>query len=197
VIKLTLANILTLSRLFMAPIFLVFALSESATGMTAAVIIFAVAALTDWLDGLLARAYDDVTEQGAFLDPLADKVLTITAFVVLYMVDVMPLCILIVIVIRYFVTTVMRSLADQKGMRMKTSWNAKLKTFLQMIIIVYGLTLMWLSLNATTTEFREGAQRLLYGDVTWVILLGITLLTVLTLIEYVVHNRQLFRSSGG
>ena len=195
-IKLTLANILTLSRFFLAPIFLIFALSESAEGVTAAVLIFAFAALTDWLDGWLARAYDDETELGAFLDPIADKVLTTSAFVVFYMIDVMPLWMLIVIVIRDFATTVMRSVAEQRGTVMKTSWNAKLKTFAQMVFIVYALSLMWLTFNASSEKGRSSAQDLLHGDITWTVLFGITVLTVLTLVEYIIHNKQLFRKAS-
>jgi CDP-diacylglycerol---glycerol-3-phosphate 3-phosphatidyltransferase len=193
VIQLTFANILTLSRLFLAPIFLVFALTETAESITIAIVIFGIAAFTDWLDGVLARSYEEVTEQGAFLDPLADKVLTTMAFVAFYIVDIMPLWMLIVIVARDFGTTVLRSIADQKGKRIITSWNAKLKTFLQMLFIVYALVLMWLTFNADDPTIRTNATQLLRGDVTWFIIFGITTLTVLTMIEYLIHYRDLFR----
>ena len=191
-IQLTLANILTLSRLFLAPIFLVFALSETPVGVTTAVIIFFIAAVTDWFDGMLARRYGEATEQGAFLDPLADKVLTSSAFVVLYILDIMPLWMLIIIIARDFVTTVMRVLADERGTRMGTSWNAKLKTFLQMVFIAYALTLLWLMHSGWSSDLRGTANDWLFSDVTWVLLLGLTMLTVLTLVEYVVQNRSLF-----
>ena len=188
---LTVANILTVSRLFLAPIFLVFALSDDATGVTVAAIIFAV---KDWLDGFSARAYGQVTEQGEFLDPLADKVLTTSAFVAFYMLDIMPLWMVLVIIIRDFGITVMRSVADQRGTPMKTSWHAKVKTFLQMLVIVYVLGLLWWSLNAPNDEkYPQLAHDILYSDLTYIPLLVLTLLTMWTAIEYVWTNRSLFR----
>ncbi len=191
---LTVANILTVSRLFLAPIFLVFALSDDATGVTVAAIIFAVAAVTDWLDGFSARAYGQVTEQGEFLDPLADKVLTTSAFVAFYMLDIMPLWMILVIIVRDFGITVMRSIADQRGTPMKTSWHAKVKTFLQMLVIVYVIGLLWWSLNAPHDEqYPQLAHDILYSDWTYIPLLVLTLLTMWTAIEYVWTNRSLFQ----
>ena len=89
--KFTWANIVTLLRLFLAPVFLVIVLMGNGEHLVMALFVFAIAALTDWFDGILARRYGEVTPHGAFLDPLADKVLTTSAFVALYMYDVVPL----------------------------------------------------------------------------------------------------------
>ena len=78
----TIANILTICRIFMAPMFLVMMLTNTTWGIITGYFVFAIAALTDWFDGYLARKYGEETEQGEFLDPLADKVLTTTAFIV-------------------------------------------------------------------------------------------------------------------
>ena len=190
---LTLANVLTVSRLFLAPIFLVFCLSEDATGITVAVILFAVAAITDWLDGYSARAYGQVTEQGEFLDPLADKVLTTSAFVAFYMLDIMPLWMVLIIIVRDFGVTAMRSIADQRGTPMITSWNAKVKTFIQMVVIVYILGLLWYAYNTGDTVYPTFAHDLLYSNATYIPLLILTLLTLWTAIEYVISNREIFQ----
>ncbi len=190
--KMTLANILTLSRLFIAPIFLVFALSENPTGITIALILFAFAAISDWGDGYLARKYGEVTEQGEFLDPLADKVLTTSAFVTFYMLDVVPLWMVIVIVLRDFGTTVMRSIADERGHHITTSFHAKIKTFLQMTFIVYGLILLWMSYHLGP-DGRSWAFDLLYSDWTYGLMLLITAITVWTALEYLVSNRGILK----
>ena len=194
---LTVANILTVSRLFLAPIFLVFALSDDPTGVTVAVILFGVAAITDWLDGFSARAYGQVTEQGEFLDPLADKVLTTSAFVAFYMLDIMPLWMVLVIIVRDFGITAMRSVADQRGTPMKTSWHAKVKTFLQMVVIVYVLGLLWFAQNLPNDQWGAVLPReLLYSNATYIPLLVLTLLTIWTAVEYAWTNRTLFRTAS-
>ncbi|MBP7093059.1 MAG: CDP-diacylglycerol--glycerol-3-phosphate 3-phosphatidyltransferase [Candidatus Kapabacteria bacterium] len=190
--KFTLANIITLSRLFIAPIFLVCILSDSPFAVTAAIVLFIVGAATDWLDGYLARRYGEVTDHGIFLDPLADKVLTTSAFVALFLIDVMPLWMVIVIVVRDFGTTAMRSIADDRGTIMQTSYAAKVKTFLQMGFIIYALILYWLAVAGPVDGTRLTAHQTLYSTVTYYIEFGITLLTIYTAVMYVFTNRHLF-----
>ncbi len=191
--RMTIANLLTVSRLFIAPMFLAFILTETAFGMSAAAILFFIGALTDWFDGYLARKYGEESELGKFLDPLADKVLTSTAFVSFYIVDVMPLWMLVVIVLRDFGTTAMRSFAEEKGKPIVTSRNAKVKTFIQMVFISYALFLMWLSKTWTDVAIMKSANNLLYSSSTYYILLGITLFTLWTAVEYVFTNPYLFK----
>ncbi|HLP28991.1 MAG TPA: CDP-diacylglycerol--glycerol-3-phosphate 3-phosphatidyltransferase [Candidatus Didemnitutus sp.] len=190
--KFTLANIITLSRLFIAPIFLVCILSDSPVTVTAAIVLFVIGAATDWLDGFLARRYGEVTDHGIFLDPLADKVLTTSAFVALFLIDVMPLWMVIVIVVRDFGTTAMRSIADDRGTIMQTSYVAKVKTFLQMGFIVYALVLYWLVVAGPNDATRVTAHTTLYSTATYYAEFGITILTIYTAIMYVLTNRNLF-----
>ncbi|MCX6139556.1 MAG: CDP-diacylglycerol--glycerol-3-phosphate 3-phosphatidyltransferase [Candidatus Kapabacteria bacterium] len=191
--KFTLANIVTLSRLFIAPVFLVCILSQSVSAITIALILFAIGAGTDWLDGFLARRYGEVTEHGMFLDPLADKVLTISAFVALFLLHIMPLWMVIIIVLRDFLTTAMRSIADDSGTYMITSFSAKVKTFLQMTFIVYALVLYWIAKAFDGSNASVQASITLYSGVTFFAILSITLLTIYTGIMYVSSNRHLFR----
>jgi CDP-diacylglycerol--glycerol-3-phosphate 3-phosphatidyltransferase len=188
----TFANIVTLLRLFLAPIFLLCILADDAALITAGIIIYVVAAWTDWLDGYLARRFGEVTDHGVFLDPLADKVLTTMAFIALFLLDVMPLWMVIVFVVRDFGTTALRSIADDKGTVMQTSYAAKVKTFLQMIFIAYALILHWLARTAGDGGVRFEAAALLYGSSTYIIMVGLTLLTLYTLVMYLFTNRNLF-----
>lgn len=190
--KFTIANIVTLSRLFIAPIFLVCILAESTANITAALILFAVGAGTDWLDGFLARRYGEVTDHGVFLDPLADKVLTTTAFVALFLLDIMPLWMLIIIVIRDFGTTALRSIADDRGTTMVTSRAAKVKTFLQMLFICYALLLYWLTKTWDDEVVRQWAQTTLFSTHTYIAIFLITMLTIFTAVMYTITNRHLF-----
>ena len=185
----TLANIVTISRLFLAPVFLVCILIDSPTAVTWSVVIYLVAALTDWLDGYLARKFGEVTSHGVFLDPLADKVLTTSAFIALVVHDIVPLWMVVVIIVRDFGVTAMRSIADDRGMAMQTSYAAKVKTFSQMIVIAWALILFWLHKQSPSSpEYLY----LLSSEVTGVAMLIVTLLTIYTAIHYIIVNRRIF-----
>lgn len=190
---LTTANIITVARLFIAPIFLVFMMSDAPWALTVAVLLFVVGAFSDWLDGWIARKLGEVTPQGEYLDPLADKVLTTAAFVVFTIRDIMPFWMLLVIILRDFGTTALRSIATDRGLAMKTSNGAKVKTFLQMCFIVYALSLLWLRGNAPTSDIATQSGHLLYGDITYAVILLITLFTLWTLVAYILSNRHLLR----
>lgn len=185
----TLANIVTISRLFLAPVFLVCILIDSPTAVTWSVVIYVVAALTDWLDGFLARRYGEVTSHGVFLDPLADKVLTTSAFIALVVHDIVPLWMVVVIIIRDFGVTAMRSIADDRGMMMQTSYAAKVKTFSQMVVIAWALVVFWLHKHDPASPTYA---YLLSSDVTGVAMFGVTILTIYTAVHYVIVNRRIF-----
>ncbi|MFM8771091.1 MAG: CDP-diacylglycerol--glycerol-3-phosphate 3-phosphatidyltransferase [Candidatus Kapaibacterium sp.] len=191
--KFTYANIVTLSRFFMAPIFLIFMISDTPAGIIVALIIFVLAALSDWLDGYLARKYGEVTDHGVFLDPLADKVLTTSAFVALYMLDIMEMWLLVVIVLRDFGTTAMRSIADDRGMTMKTSRVAKVKTFLQMVVIIIAVLCVAIHRSAPPDSQLRGYASMIiaFGGITAGLLL-VTLLSIYSLIQYIIVNKRLF-----
>ncbi|MBU3678440.1 MAG: CDP-diacylglycerol--glycerol-3-phosphate 3-phosphatidyltransferase [Candidatus Kapabacteria bacterium] len=191
--KFTYANIVTLSRFFMAPIFLIFMLSDSPAGTIIALIVFVLAALSDWLDGYLARKYGEVTDHGVFLDPLADKVLTTSAFVALYMLNIMDMWMLVVIVLRDFATTAMRSIADDRGMTMQTSKVAKVKTFLQMVVIIIAVLCLAIHRAAPVNSQLWGYASfvLVYGWITAGLLL-VTALSIYSLFQYIIVNRRLF-----
>lgn len=190
---LTTANILTISRIFIAPLFLVLILMDSAWGMHVAVVLYILGAITDYLDGLVARRYGQMTELGTELDPLADKILTTMAWIAFFMLDIMPLWMVIVIVVRDFGTTVLRTYASSQGRPIITSSRAKWKTFLQMLFIAYALCMIWLVRTRVVEAWVYDAHRLLYSDWTKRAIFLITALTLYTAIEYVITNRDVFR----
>jgi Phosphatidylglycerophosphate synthase len=111
------------------------------------VLIFFIAVITDWYDGWYARKYKSITKTGIFLDPLADKILTSTAFIFFYLKNIFPLWMLITIITRDVVITLLRSYDEYYGVTLKTSFNAKVKTFVQMtyifLILIIGLILTY------------------------------------------------------
>jgi CDP-diacylglycerol--glycerol-3-phosphate 3-phosphatidyltransferase len=100
-----------------------------------AVLIFLLAAATDWLDGFLARRRDEVTDLGKLLDPIADKLLTVSAFIALVELDLAPAWMIVVIVGREFAVSGMRSIASTRGVVIAASRWGKLKTVSQVVAI--------------------------------------------------------------
>ncbi len=134
--EMNLPNKLTLLRVFMIPVFLlVLFLAPEPVNRYVAVIIFIVASLTDMLDGKIARKYNLVSNFGKFMDPLADKLLVMSALVSMVALEDLAAWVVIVILAREFAITGFRTLAMEANIVMAASWWGKVKTTTQMIMI--------------------------------------------------------------
>jgi len=138
VFPLNLPNVLTLLRILAAPVVVVALLGETPNGDALAAGVFALAALTDGLDGYFARSRDAVTTFGKLMDPVADKLLIAAALVSLVSLDRLAAWVAMVIIAREFAVTVMRAIAVERGIVIAASWMGKLKTVLQ-IAAVFAL----------------------------------------------------------
>lgn len=145
-----LPNQLTVLRIIMIPIFILVLvlpidLGTLTVGTTQlenthliAAILFAAASITDWLDGKIARSRGLVTNFGKFADPLADKMLVMTAFIMLVELDKAPGWVVSIIVCRELAVTGLRLLlVEQSGEVMAAAWPGKIKTATQMVSIIF------------------------------------------------------------
>lgn len=150
-----LPNTLTLVRMFLVPLLVVVLLTEfegrQILGMPKEIAgagIFAIASITDWLDGYLARRRRQVTWLGQMLDPIADKLLTSAAFISLVQLDLAQAWMVALIIGREFAITALRSLAYTKGITIPASPLGKIKMVSQvtaiLLLIVGGGPLPWL-----------------------------------------------------
>jgi CDP-diacylglycerol--glycerol-3-phosphate 3-phosphatidyltransferase len=144
-----LPNSLTLGRMFLVPLLVVVLLTEFEGRMIAGIPkelvgagIFAIASLTDWLDGYLARRRRQVTWLGQMLDPIADKLLTSAAFISLVQLDLAPAWMVALIIGREFAVTALRSLAYARGITIPASPLGKIKMASQVTAILL-LILGW------------------------------------------------------
>jgi CDP-diacylglycerol--glycerol-3-phosphate 3-phosphatidyltransferase len=138
-------NRLTLTRILLAPVFMVFFLLEGVWPRLVALIIFVIASITDLADGWIARKYNITTGFGKFMDPLADKILASIALISFVMLDYARAWLVFPIIIREFFIMGLRSLAAYKGMMITPTWWAKFKTFMQMFTI--GAILLYVNLQ--------------------------------------------------
>jgi CDP-diacylglycerol--glycerol-3-phosphate 3-phosphatidyltransferase len=168
---LNLPNQLTVLRLGMCGLLLISMSFPWPYAATAALLIFALASLTDWLDGAIARARHLVTDLGKLLDPLADKILVTAALVSLVERQVAPMWMVVVIIAREFLITGLRIIAAHKQKILAAEWVGKHKTISQIVAILVSLG--WLSLgefglgHTPLAHLLGAAQRPLY----WIALL--------------------------
>ncbi|GBG96459.1 CDP-diacylglycerol--glycerol-3-phosphate 3-phosphatidyltransferase [Lactococcus termiticola] len=142
-----LPNQLTILRIFMIPIFIILLyiprgahLGETYVSWIVAAVVFALASFTDWLDGYLARKWHVVSNFGKFADPLADKMLTMTAFALLIMLHMAPAWVVAIIICRELAVTGLRLLlVEQGGTVLAAAMPGKIKTATQMLAIIFLL----------------------------------------------------------
>ena len=124
-------NLLTLGRIALIPVFLALLTYENRRNSFLAAAVYSVAALSDWLDGWLARVSGKVTTLGKFLDPLADKVIVLSALVMLVRLGRAPVWVVVVIVAREFLISGLRTIAVSEGLVISASQGGKWKTRLR------------------------------------------------------------------
>ena len=177
-----LPNKLTVLRVIMVPFFVFFMLTDvgGAANKWIALVIFAVASLTDMLDGKIARARGLVTNFGKFMDPLADKLLVSAAMICLIENGKLAAWIVIIIISREFIISGFRLVASDNGIVIAASYWGKFKTTFQMLMIVVlimdlggifdtiGTVLIWVSLA----------------------------LTIISLVDYIAKNKEVLTRGG-
>lgn len=146
----TTANQITMVRIAMIPFFIYFALQGGNTNIAIALALFCVASFTDFLDGYVARKYNQVSDFGKFVDPLADKLLVTAALVIFVQHGWTPAWMVFVILAREFIITSLRNVAAAKGTVMAAAWSGKVKTCVQIAGIVVILVLDLLAPTGTS-----------------------------------------------
>ena len=169
----TTASKITLARVAMIPAFMVtmyLSGGESGLWMYISLAIFIIASLTDFIDGYIARHYNQTTDFGKFLDPLADKLLTIAAMAMFCEWGVFPAWALMIILTREVAVTGLRLIAVQKGNVIAAGWSGKVKTASTMV----GLCIMMA---------LPGIEIL-----SWIVIFVIVATTLYSGVEYFVQN---------
>ena len=174
-----LPNKLTIFRVILIPFFVVLLLFDlTAYDKWIALAIFIVASLTDFLDGHIARKYNLVTNFGKFMDPLADKLLVCSAMICLEELSRIPAWVVIIIIAREFIISGFRLVASDNGVVIAASYWGKFKTVFQIVMIC--LMIADLPSLALVTQI-----------VMWVAVV----LTVVSLVDYLLKNKDVMREN--
>lgn len=172
-----LPNKLTMFRVVLIPFFVVLLLVDiTPYDNWIALVIFIVASLTDLLDGKIARKYNLVTNFGKFMDPLADKLLVCSALICLVEMERIAAWMVIVIIAREFIISGFRLVASDNGVVIAASYWGKFKTTFQMVMIC----LMIADLEALSV-------------VTTIVTWAAVILTVVSLVDYLIKNKDVMQ----
>ncbi len=188
-----LPNKLSLLRIFLIPVFIFFFLADFIPfGKIIATAIFIIAALTDMLDGKIARKYNLVTNLGKLLDPIADKLLVISGLLLVVCDFTIPhpygVLIAIVIIGRELLISAFRQIAATQNIVMAADMFGKLKTVTQVIALPMLFVLSYLTYNVSI----DATALLVCQIIAWVFIGLATLFTVLSGVNYIVKNKQVF-----
>lgn len=184
-INLNTPNRLTLLRIVLIPVFVVFALLRAQWAQYVALLIYILACITDMLDGRIARARNLVTNFGKFADPIADKLLVMSALVVLVASKRMPAWVCIVMLAREFIISGLRLVAAGNGRVIAAGKLGKLKTVFQM-----SATIALMLLVPVTGKALLGRFGVVLANVLMYIA---TVLTIVSGAEYILNNRDCIR----
>lgn len=137
--NMNLPNKLTVIRILAIPLFLIFLYISKGVFRFLPLLIFAAAAITDAIDGYIARRDNLITDFGKFMDPLADKLLTASAFIAFVEIGYLSSWVVVLIISREFLVSGFRTLAASKGVTIAANNWGKVKTIFQMILIIVVL----------------------------------------------------------
>ncbi len=159
-------NLMTLGRIACIPVFLALLSYESRRNSFLAALVFAAAAISDWLDGWLARVSNKVTTLGKFLDPLADKIIVLSALVMLVRLGRVPVWVVVIILARELLISGLRTIAMSEGLEIAASRGGKWKTSLQLsgiiaLMVHYHFAIDYL-FGTVVTDFHTVGLTLLY-----------------------------------
>lgn len=186
-------NQLTALRIILTPVFILLLFSTGYLNKLLALIVFIIASVTDAYDGHIARKFNVVSSWGKFLDPLADKILVLSAFVAFWYMGFLPLWMLIFIALRDIVITSLRLWMVSRDTSLTTSNFGKSKTAAQMVGIHVVLVFLVLQSWNLFTFLHPALGWIRENYLIWVLMFVVTLLTVSSGIHYLYINRQIIK----
>lgn len=185
------ANRLTISRIILTFIFMFFLFCKGLAAKSAAFVIFSLAALSDYLDGRIAKQRNIISDFGKFMDPVADKILVLAAFAAFVQMNLIEAWMLVIIIARELLITSLRLFALNKGRVLAASSSGKHKTVFQMLVIF--LILGFILLKETMLRFFtwNPAWEVLFDRGIYILMGVVVGLTLYSGVSYLWENRKI------
>ena len=190
--KMNLPNKLTMLRVFLIPVFVIaFIFDDKCTyvfnftnfnitlNRLISAIVFVVASITDYYDGKIARKYNLITNFGKLMDPLADKMLVVTALILLTHTGEVHYLITLIVVLREIIISSIRLIAVEQNIVIAASYYGKIKTATQMVAIILLL-------------FNIHNINIIFYNIVYFILYFSTVFVIISLIDYIIKNKKVF-----
>ena len=187
-----LPNLLSLIRIVLTPLFIILLFSDVPNAKFFALLVFAIAAITDAYDGYLARKYNQITPEGKFLDPLADKILVLSAFISFAFIGIIDFWMVGVIIFRDSFITGLRWIISNRGFEFVTTNISKYKTALQLALII--LTLIFLTFEGLSiVELTPTLKLIRHYNIIYILTLLTAIFTAYTGVVYLYTNRIIIK----
>ena len=184
-----LSNKLTITRIILTFVFMFFLFSKGVYAKSAALAVFALASFTDYYDGYLARKTGQITNLGKILDPIADKVLVLAAFLVLVQMGIIEAWMVVVIIMREFFITGVRLVAMSRGIVLAAEQGGKHKTVSQVVAIF--LMLIFLVAKEASISTWTPALEIWFKRIIFYIMFVVVILTVTSAVSFLKKNEKL------
>lgn len=201
------ANILTMSRILVTPLYLIFIFRPELWAKWTAGLLFAWGAISDYLDGYFARKYNLKSGFGALMDPLADKILILSVFVSFIQLNLAPTWMVAIIAAREFLITGLRQIAQSRNVIIAASRSGKHKTISQIVAISFILAI--LCTRATTTAYQVNWGSFINGLGAWGpwldgfiqfgpywLMFYATFMSVWSGVDYFIRNRKVLQGEN-
>ena len=187
-----LPNKLTISRIALTIIFMLFLFMHGALYKILAFVTFTIAAFTDFLDGHIARRYNLVSDFGRFMDPIADKILVLSAFIAFVELDLVPAWMVMIIILREFTITGTRLMAFKKNEIISATMAGKHKTISQIFAIFVILLFVILRDFFQLSNFWNPTVESQFKLSIFILMFITVVLTLISGISFFVRNKGLF-----
>jgi CDP-diacylglycerol---glycerol-3-phosphate 3-phosphatidyltransferase len=191
-----LPNKLTILRIALAFVFIILLFLPGLLSKVSALFVFLLASITDFLDGYLAKKNNQITDFGRLMDPVADKILILSAFLAFVQMQLVPAWMVVVIIFREAIVTGLRALALAKGRVIAADTGGKRKTLAQ-ISAIFAILLLIVFKEAGPVNlsfWNDGAERI-YKNAIFGLMLVTVALTLISGLSYLIKNREVYANA--